>query len=171
MTPEKQRIWSDRMVSPQFINVLRKIHNRLKDCDVNWAVVGSLGLALRGIPIEPHDIDIMTDRLGAYEIGRIFLESVTKRVAPRTSETIQSHFGALEIDGVKVEIMGDFRVRLRDGIWEKPLEMTQYKQMAHVEEMLVPVLSLECEYQLSLKLGRTDKAEMLKKLLPDMKLH
>jgi len=38
-----------------------KLYERLGDSDVNWAVTGSLGFALQGVPVEPHHIDIQTD--------------------------------------------------------------------------------------------------------------
>lgn len=152
-----------KMIPLKPITVLKKIHDDLKDRDVNWVVVGSLGLALRGISLEPYDIDIMTDRRGAYEMQRIFSKFVTKPIALRTSEKIQSHFGSLEIDGVKVEIMGDFQIRLPDGTWESPVNLEVFKETASVEGMQVPVLSLEFEYRANLKLGRTDKAEMIRK--------
>ena len=41
---------------------------------INWAVTGSLRLALQGVPIEVHDIVIQTDKDGAYAIERCFIE-------------------------------------------------------------------------------------------------
>ena len=46
---------------------------------------------------------------------RCFSEFMTRAVALRTSERIRSHFGAAEIDGVSVEIMGDIRKRTEGG--------------------------------------------------------
>ena len=75
------------------------------------------------------------------------------------------YFGELMIEGIKVEIMGDIQKRLIDGIWENPVDLEQYKRIVEVEGMQVPVLFLEYEYQAYLKLGRIDKAEMLRKWL------
>jgi len=61
--------------------------------------------------------------------------------------------------------MGDIQKRLIDGIWENPVDLEQYKRIVEVEGMQVPVLFLEYEYQAYLKLGRIDKAEMLRKWL------
>jgi hypothetical protein len=35
-----------------------------------WAVTGSLGMALQGMELAVHDIDLQTSREGAYEIER-----------------------------------------------------------------------------------------------------
>jgi len=153
------------MLNPDYLKVIRKINARLNNTSVNWAVTGSLGFALQGVPGEPNDIDIQTDKEGVYEIERRFSEFVTKRVALSSTERIRSHFGELMIDGIKVEIMGDIQKRLEDGSWENPIDLEHHKRVVEVEEMKVPVLSLEYEYQAYMKLGRIDKAEMLRNWL------
>jgi len=153
------------MISLQFISALRELDGQLKASHVNWALVGSLGLALRGFPLEPHDIDIMTDREGAFEIQRVLSRSVIKPVALRISEKIRSYFGTLEIDGVKVEVMGDFQMRSPDGSWEEPVKLEFHKQHVSIDEMRVPVLSMEYEYEANLKLGRMDRASLLRDIL------
>ena len=62
------------MIEPSYLNVLRKIQARLKECQVPWVITGSLGMALQGMDIPVHDIDLQTDRSGAYEIERLFPE-------------------------------------------------------------------------------------------------
>lgn len=69
------------MINPTYLNVLHKIYKRLNDADVKWAVTGSLGFALQGVPVEPNDIDIQTDKRGAYEIERHFYEFMKKAYA------------------------------------------------------------------------------------------
>lgn len=144
------------------------MHTRLASTDVNWVVTGSLGFALQGMPVEPHDIDIQSDEKGVYEIERLFSEYVTRPVALSSTETMHSHFGALSIDSLKVEIMGDIQKRLSDGTWEAPVDLNRYKRFVEIEGMRIPVLSLEYEYQAYLKLGRIERAEMLKNWLLDM---
>ena len=153
------------MLNPDYLKVLRKINERLSNTSVNWAVTGSFGFALQGVPVEPNDIDIQTDKRGAYEIERRFSEFMTKRVTFSSTERIRSHFGELMIDGIKVEIMGDIQKRLEDGSWENPVDLEHHKQVVEVEGMQVPVVSLEYEYQAYLKLGKIDKAEMLRNWL------
>ena len=153
------------MLDKKYLNVLRKIYTRLKDKDINWVVTGSFGFALQGVPVEPNDIDIQTDKEGAYEIERIFSKFLTREVRFSSSEKIRSHFGELTIDGIKVEIMGDIQKRLEDGTWEKPVNLKLYKRFVEVEGMRIPVLSLQYEYQAYLKLGRVERAKMLKEWL------
>ena len=153
------------MIAKAYLKVLEKIVNRLQDSPIVWVVTGSLGMALQGVPIEVHDIDIQTDRNGAYEIERRLAEYVVKPVTYSESERIRSHFGMLEIDGIKVEIMGDLQKRLDNQSWEEPVKVERYRRWVEVTGMRIPVLSLEYEYQAYLKLGRVEKAEMLRSWL------
>ncbi len=153
------------MIDSTYLNVLRKICTCLNRTNINWVVTGSLGFALRGVPVSPNDIDIQTDEAGAYEIEHRFSEFVVKEVIFSVAEKICSHFGALMIDGVKVEIMGGIQKRLADGTWEEPVDLEHHKRFVAIEGMQVPVLSLEYEYQAYMKLGRFEKAHMLKQAL------
>ena len=153
------------MIALTYLNVLRKIYARLDDGNVSWVVTGSLGFALQGVPVDVHDIDIQTDKEGAYEIERRFSEFVIKKVTFSSAERIRSHFGILMIDGIKVEIMGDIQKRLGDGNWENTVDLKQHKRVVETQGMQIPILSLEYEYQAYLRLGRIDKAEILRKWL------
>lgn len=82
-----------------------------------------------------------------------------------SSEQIRSYFGALEIKGIKVEIMGDLQKRLANQKWEEPVRIESYRHWIEIDEVQIPVLSLEYEYQAYLKLGRKEKAETLKQWL------
>lgn len=150
------------MIDPVYLSVIRQIHTQLSNTDVNWCVTGSCSFALQGVPVHPNDIDLQTDRAGAYEIESLFLDVVIRKVTLSATERIRSHFGALKIDGIEVEIMGDIQKRDPDGGWDKPVDLIQYRQLVEIDELLVPVLSLEYEYQAYLKLGRVEKAKMLR---------
>jgi len=152
------------MIANDHLKVLEKIVSCLKDSPINWVVTGSLGMALQGVPIQVHDIDIQTDKDGAYEIERCFPEYVVEPVRYSESEKVRSYLGMLEIEG-KVEIMGDIQKRLGDQSWEKPVKVEYYRRWVEVGGMRIPVLSLEYEHQAYLKLGRIEKAEMLRSWL------
>ena len=153
------------MIDPVYLSVLRQIHARLSNTDVNWVVTGSLGFALQGVPVQPNDIDLQTDKAGAYEIERLFSDVVIRKVGFSATERIKSHFGALQIDGIEVEIMGDIQKRGADGVWEEIVNPAHYRKMVEIEGMLAPVLSLEYEYQAYLKFGRVEQAKMLRRWL------
>jgi hypothetical protein len=76
---------------------------------------------------------------------------------------MRSHLGALLIDGIEVEIMGDIQKRLEDGSWESPVDLNSHRRFVNFEGMQVPVLSLEYEAQAYQKMGRLERAEMLRR--------
>jgi hypothetical protein len=155
------------MTEQYFLDALRIICTRLNEHQVIWAVTGSLGMALQGMDIEVHDIDIQTSQHGAYEIEGYFPEYIVKPVHYLASERMRSHLGVLEIEGVKVEIIGDVQKLLDGQVWEKPVNVKQYRRWINVEGMQVPVISLEYEHQAYLKMGRIEKAEKIKKWLDE----
>lgn len=146
----------------QQIRALRIIHDTLSDSDVAWVVTGSAAFALRGMPVSPSDIDIQTDRAGAYRIERRLHQFVVKPVTFSAAERIRSHFGELEIEGVKVEVMGDIEKQLPDGSWEPPPDIDAHLDIVRAADMSVPVLSLEYEAAAYETLGRTERARMLR---------
>lgn len=153
------------MIDGRYFDVLHSISERLNDSGVNWVVTASLSLALQGVPVEVHDIDIKTDQAGAYEIERLFSESVIAKMCHKEADTVLSHFGQLMIDGIKVDVMGDVQYRRADGTWEEPADWALHKRVIEVGAMQVPVLSLAYEYEGYQRLGRAEKVELLRRWL------
>lgn len=157
--------WYEGLIPLSHLYVLHKIYNCLFHASIDRAIVGSLGLALQSIPVEVHDIDLATDAAGVYEIERLLAEYVVRPVELSSKGNIRSHFGALELDGIQIEIMGDVQLRGEDGHWASPTDLRQHRLYVEVEGMQVPVLSLEHEYQAYLRLGRVQKAQLIKEYL------
>jgi hypothetical protein len=153
------------MIDRAYLDVLRTLDARLSGTGVVWVVTGSLGFALQGVPVTPHDIDLQTDAGGAYAIARLFAEYAVHPVAFSSAATIRSHFGALAIAGITVEIMGDIQKRLPDGDWDDPVDLQRHRRVVEVAGMQLPVLSLEYERGAYLQLGRTETATMLEEWL------
>jgi hypothetical protein len=158
------------MIDRRYLDALRKICVHLDGSPVVWAVTGSLGMALQGMSMEVHDIDIQTDRAGAYEIEMRLSSLVSKKVAFSEAANIRSHFGELCVNGIRVEIMGDIQKRLEDGSWEEPVDPARYRLFVQQDDMHIPVMSLEYECQAYAKLGRTKKADMIRDWLRIHKL-
>jgi hypothetical protein len=153
------------MIETRFLNALRTIYSRLHECRSVWAVTGSLGMALQGMDIVVHDIDLQTDKQGAYAMESLLEEYSIAPVKYKASERICSFFGVLEINGVRVEIMGDLQKKLADETWENPVKVEEHQEWVEFSGMTIPVLSLVYEYQAYLMYGRYEKAEKIKKWL------
>ncbi len=157
------------MIDSRFLVVLQKIYERLETCNVPWVITGSFGMALQGIDMEVHDIDLQTDQRGAYEIESRFSEYVITPVRYLSSERIRSHLGKLEIDSIKVEIMGAIQKRIDEHTWEEIVRVEEYRKWVEIEGIQIPVLSLEYEYQAYLKMGRVEKASQIRSWLQNQK--
>jgi hypothetical protein len=153
------------MINARYLNVLHKICISLQDCRCPWVITGSLGLSLQGMAITVNDIDIQTDRDGALEIESRLSAYIVEPVRYLVSERIRSYLGRLEMDGIPVEIMGDIAKRLDDQTWEEPIQVAQYRRWLEIDGLQIPVLSLAYEYEAYLKLGRLEKADMIRQFL------
>ncbi len=128
-------------------------------------------MALQGVLVDVHDIDIQTDQEGAYEVEHRLIDYVKQPVRYSAAERIRSHLGVLEIDGIKVEIMGALQKRIDHQGWEDPVEVKRFQRWVEIDEMRIPVLSLEYEQQAYQNMGRVEKAEMLRQWLLQMGTH
>ncbi len=144
---------------------LRTLFARLDGAGLHWALTGSTSFRLQGVDVPVHDIDVQTDRAGALEIERLFPECSRRKVVFSESERIRSWYGALEIEGVEVEIMGDLQKCLENGAWEDPVDVEHWKIWVNEDGMRIPVLDLAYEYHAYLRMGRLEKAELLRRWL------
>lgn len=153
------------MINNRYLIVLQKIHTILIKHNILWAVTGSLNFALHGINVISHDIDIQTDKEGAYKFEQLFAEFVTKKVSYLKSEKIRSYFGSFLINNIQVEIMGDLQKMFDDGSWEEPVNIKNYLEFIKYQGMKIPVLCLEYEEQAYRQMGRIKKADLLRRYL------
>lgn len=140
----------------------------LRDQPIDWVVTGSLGMALHGVPLEVHDIDLQTDRDGAFQIQEIFKGNMVAPLTIRSSDRLQSYFGSFQIDGIKIEIMGDLQHRSADQGWEEPVKVTEHREWLECGEITVPVMPLEYEVVAYSKMGRFERAKLLRDWLDQL---
>lgn len=105
-------------------------------------MAGSLSLALQGVDVEPHDIDLLTDRQGAFRINAILKKYEKKKVDYSETEKVSSLLGVFEIQGVKVEVMGDYREK--QGIeWVSLSKRLANPKIIEVDGIRIPVSPLD----------------------------
>jgi hypothetical protein len=153
------------MMEEHYFAVLFIILSHLKNLKHPWAVTGSLGLNLQGIQVDVHDIDLQSTKQGAFAIQEALSEYVVHKVAFLESKKIRSFFGELNINGIKVEIMGELQKRSSENGWESPNDLSEFIHWVNVEGRSIPVLDLEMEYQAYQRLGREEKAEKIRAAL------
>lgn len=155
------------MISRRHWQTLRVFANRIRARDIEWAITGSLGLALHGIDVGIGDIDIQTDEHGAYKIERALEHNIVRRVKFSVADRIQSHFGELNVEGVKIEIMGALQKKLSGEVWESPVDVKEHLQNLECDGITLPVLSLDYLEKAYRILGREEKAQLIAEWRPN----
>lgn len=156
------------IIDPKILFAFQKTYTEISNPrkkPINWAVTGSLGMVLHGMSMDIHDIDIQTDKEGAYEIERRLVNSLVKLVHFKASERIRSYFGIFEMSGIKIEIMGDMQHLIADQQWDKPVAIESCRDWVDYADMHIPVITLEHEAEAYRLFGRIEKAEKIKNFL------
>lgn len=152
------------MRSQKIKEVLRIICQELENKDVNWALVGSTNLALQEVDVEPHDVDILTDKEGAFLIHKLLKEYEVKEVKWSRSDKFASWLGELRIKGVKVEIMGNLKLKDTKGKWSETTSLSKRKLMK-IDDCKIPIIPLRYELKAYEKLGRSERVRKIKEAL------
>jgi predicted nucleotidyltransferase len=145
------------------MKALKLLYKSLETSDVRWVLGGSLSLALQGVDVEPHDIDLLTDYQGALRINAILKEYEKKKVTYSETEKVSSFYGVFEIQGVKVEVMGDYREK-QGTKWVDLSKRLVDPKIVEVDGMRIPVSSLEDHLVSYRRLGRPKDAEKIRKM-------
>jgi len=152
------------MIDHRFVKVLRIIVSRLENKGINWVLGGSLNLALQGVEVTPRDIDLVTDKKGAFKIGELLKDYEIKKVGLTKSEKISSYLGKFCIEDLEVELIGNFRAKTSKGEWAKSFK-PKHKVILKMEDMKIPASPLEVELKAYEILGRVERVQNIRETL------
>ena len=155
------------MLPPAFVFALQVLSDRLAGTAIDWAIGASCSLALHGIDVDPHDVDLDTTAAGAYLIEQRCCDLVARPVQFVASPQIRSHWGALAIDGIQVELIGDFQVLRGDGSWAPPPDVRRLRQYVRLDDLRLPVMPLAYVHDAYCLLGKVRKAALIDRWLAD----
>ncbi|MCJ7551013.1 MAG: hypothetical protein MUQ30_15170, partial [Anaerolineae bacterium] len=142
---------------PRWRAVLRNLARELQAHCVDYRLVGGAALALRGLDAELNDLDLEMPKANAYALGERFVENVVVPLAWRETETLRSHFGRFEIDGVPVDVMAELERKI-DGRWVPAFGATH--ETVDLDGVAISVLSLEEVTLAYLRRGRLDRVAL-----------
>ncbi len=134
----------------------------INPADTLWALTGSAGLRLQGADLPVHDLDLQTDAKTIYLLEKKIAEFVKVPVHVWETEHTLSYHAQAEIHGLQVELLGDIRHRGADGAWLPPLDIPSVLVWVEWRELNIPVLSLAHEAVAYEKMGRSQKAELIR---------
>ncbi|PTN36930.1 hypothetical protein C6366_08590 [Desulfonatronum sp. SC1] len=66
----------------------------LENKDINWWLTGSCAVCVRGIPLNPHDVDIMIDSSDVYKISDMFSDYLIEPIVD-TNGWLTKDFGVI----------------------------------------------------------------------------
>jgi ribonuclease-3 len=124
-----------------------------------WVLVGSTASALQGLPLTPHDIDILTDRSGVRLLSSRLRKFITSPPKWKESEQFASLFAQFKVEGARVEIFGDLRIKsgkgtVRFNLWPYVREMPFAGQR-------VRVAPLEWQLVANALIGKKERVEII----------
>lgn len=142
--------------------VLSLLVSRIAPSDHLWGLTGSAGLRLQGVDLTVHDLDLQTDGKTIYLLEKELAEFMINPLHLWETEHTLSYHGQAEIYGLQVELLGDIRHRGADGTWQPPLDILSILVWVEWHGLEIPVLSLEHESLAYEKMGRTQKAALIR---------
>jgi predicted nucleotidyltransferase len=151
------------VIDSGILKVLQIIVRHLKGEDVRWTIMGSVSLALQGIDTDLDDVDLLTDEHGAFKISALLKEFEVKPVSFSRTDPFESFYGIYDIEGTKVDVMGDLRVRLH-GTWVSLSDRLKSPSFVQIDTMNIPVSSLHDQLLFYEKLGREKDRERILKI-------
>ena len=149
------------------LEVLRFLSQELRKANVRWVLEGSLSLALQGVHTEPRDIDILTDRQGAFKTNEILKKYEEKQVEYSENDKLASYLGIFKINDVKVEVKGAYKEKEGDQ-WVKLSNRLEKPRIIEVDGFRVPVTPLEeqlVSYKRSTRRGDIEKIHEIQQKL------
>jgi hypothetical protein len=106
--------------------------------DQQYAIRGTASLVLQGYDMNVDDVDIVCSKDAALAIGDIFGKSSTcgfatietiESVAYKESPKFKSYYGKYKVNGVQVEIMGEWQICDQRGVWGAPFDASERREI------------------------------------------
>ena len=138
--------------------------NKVKDEKIDWWLTGSCALKLRGIPIKPHDVDIMLHSKDLDKVKEIFIENIVWPIVS-TDGWIVKYFGVLFLKG-QIDLAFDPQETADD---PEPSDFGPYA-MNNLEEIrwkgnVVRIPPLDLQLKVNKKRGRTNRVKAIEAFL------
>ena len=165
------------LIPLNYLDAILDLNSKLKDKNIEWAVSGNLGEALRTVHVEPDCIVIITNKEGAGQIFEALQEYSPTKIEYRTETLprpatigdkeynvrVRSHFSEFEVNSIKVKIYGDLQIQIGDWEWGDKIEFEP--DCIYVVGQKMAVAPLQLKYDLYCGLGWMDRAEKVRNVL------
>ena len=151
------------MIDQKIIEVLKIINRKMKNRKIRWVLIGSTSLVLQEVKIKPKDIDILTNKEGAFKVNELLKEYEVKPIKFGESDVFQSYLGEFRINEVKVEVMGNLKEKIK-GRWRDLSPRLISPKIIKIEGMNLPVSPLKEQLVSYEALGREKDSARVQKI-------
>ncbi|HQO22113.1 MAG TPA: hypothetical protein PLM72_03430 [Spirochaetota bacterium] len=145
-------------------NGLKKFCKIIKDHDIDWWLTGSCAACIRGIELNPHDIDIMINSKHCAQLTELFQDYLIEPITD-TKGWLTKDFGVIFMD-VRIDIASDPSPVLDD---PEPVDCGPFA-MNHLEtvnwngfEIKVP--PVELQLNVNKRRNRTDRVKIIEEYI------
>jgi len=144
--------------------VLKIFYDQVSDKEIFWILSGSTSLYIQGVDILANDIDIITDEKGVKSLDKILSEYCIQKPEYSSTEEYCSYYGQYIINGVKIDLVGNFQYKMKDGSWSELRPKKKYFEKEY-NGMSLLLLPLEVELKEYEELGKLNKVRKIKERL------
>jgi len=121
--------------------------------ETQYAIRGTASLVLQGLQMNVDDIDVLTDKKGALACSKLLKNYLVEKVSYKQSPKYRSYFGVFSIDGVKVEVYGEWQIMKANGEWSSVYNGKDRKQIT-VGGQTIWVTTIDSELKMFVDMGR-----------------
>jgi len=137
---------------------------KIEDKDIDWWLTGSCALCLRGIPVMPHDVDIMMDSKDIEKVREIFISSIVEPICD-TGGWVTNHFGVAFLHA-RIDLAFNPQAWVDD---PEPVDFGPFA-MKNLEEIewrgrYIKVPPLKLQLDVNRRRGRTDRVKLIDEYL------
>jgi hypothetical protein len=139
------------------------ILNQLNEAKLLYGLGGSMMLKLRSFDIEPHDIDLFVSVDDYSKVIDIFSVYATQLITHSKNPFKTKHFTSYKCDDIIVDIMAGFAYEHLEGTYVAHFDYLSIPDITRIENINIPLMSLEEWFILYSIMSRSDKVEMIEK--------
>lgn len=134
-----------------------KITKAFEQANIHWGIGGSKLLSYYHMTDTVNDLDLLIDKKDIENALTILSTMGEQIVIPQKDEYLTEHFNRFTIDGIEIDVMCNFRIQHKNGVFEFPFNAGSPVIEGTVEGVKVPLTSLEAWYIAYLLMHNRDK--------------
>jgi hypothetical protein len=114
------------------------------------------------------DVDILCDDKTALAANKLLKDYLVREVTYSESPKFKSFFGEFNVDGLKVEIIGNWQILDQKGVWSRIYDASERAEV-ECEHEKVYVTPVNLELEMFAKMGRWTAFQKIKRQVKPMK--